>query len=88
MSEDGARAQRAADLLCFLRTIQKPGSPIGDLDEGANLVVAGLIDSLAVLQIAMYLEDTYGINFVMRGIDPGELMSVAGILDLIERATG
>ena len=88
MTRDGARAQRAADLTRFLQTIQKPGLPIDDLDEGANLVVAGLIDSLAVLQIAMYLEDTYGINFVMRGIDPGELMSVAGILDLIEREAG
>ncbi len=88
MSEDGARARRAADLLRFLRTIQKPGFPIDELDEGANLVAAGLVDSLAVLQIAMYLEDTYGINFVVRGIDPGELMSVAGILDLIEREAG
>ena len=59
--------------------------PIDRLDERANLVKVGLIDSLAVLEIVMYLEDTYGIDFMRKGIDPGELVSVTSILDLIER---
>lgn len=70
----------------FLRTIQKPGPPIDAADEAESLVAAGLIDSLAVLQIVAHLEDTYGIDFASRGVEPEELRSIGGILDLIERA--
>jgi acyl carrier protein len=81
------RAGRATALRDFLRTIQKPDRMLDGVDETTSLVEADLIDSLAVLQIVTYLEDTYGIDFVEKGVDPGELMSVGGILDLIERET-
>jgi acyl carrier protein len=82
------RAERMTDLLRFLRTIQKPGAPIETLDEATSLVESGLIDSLAVLEIVVYLEETCGIAFAERGLDPGELVSVGAILDLIDRETG
>ena len=80
-----SRAEDAARLLDFLRTIQKPDSPIEGVDESASLIDAGLIDSLAILEIVAYLERTYGIDFAETGVDPGDLTSIAGILDLIER---
>ena len=79
------RDDRARALLAFLRTIQKPDRPIHTVDEEASLVAAGLIDSLAVLEIVGYLEQTYGIDFAERGIDPGELTSIGGILGVIDR---
>jgi acyl carrier protein len=81
------RQRRKADLIQFLRTIQRPDQPIDDIDEDRHLTESGLIDSLAVLQIVAYLEQTYHIDFQDQGIDPGDLASVASILELIERKT-
>jgi acyl carrier protein len=80
-----SRVERARALLAFLRTIQKPGAPIEQVAEDVSLVEAGLIDSLAVLEIVSHLETTYGLDFAEAGIDPGDLTSIAGILELVER---
>lgn len=58
--------------------------PVESLDEHERLVASGLIDSLSILQIISYLENTYGIDFSSRGVDPEQLGSVGNILDLIE----
>ncbi len=79
-----AREEQKENLLAFLRTIQKAGRPIGGLAEDERLVGSGLIDSLAILQIVTYLETTYDIDFAMRGVDPEQLGSIGGILDVIE----
>lgn len=80
-----SRAERAQGLLAFLRTIQKPGASIEVVDEDVNLVETGLIDSLVVLEIVGYLESTYDLDFADTGIDPGDLATVGGILDLVQR---
>jgi acyl carrier protein len=78
------RRQRKTELLRFLRTIQKAGMPVETVDEKDRLVATGLIDSLAILNIVVYLESTYGIDFSARGVDPEQLGSIGSILDLIE----
>ena len=80
-----AREERKQELLAFLGTIQKAGRPIDSLGENERLVASGLIDSLAILQIVTYLESTYDIDFAMRGVDPEQLGSISGILDVIEQ---
>jgi len=82
------RPQRKAALIEFLRTIQRPDRPIEAIPENQELVESGLIDSLALLQIVSYLEETYRIDFRERGINPSDLGSVGAILDLIERGGG
>jgi acyl carrier protein len=82
----GDRQQKLQHLIQFLRTIQKPGKPVESVGENDSLVASGLIDSLAVVQIVLYLENTYGIDFAARGFDPDRLASMASILDLIEEA--
>ena len=77
--------QRRKALLEFLRSIQKAGLPVEQLTDDARLVHSGLIDSLAILQIVMYLETTYGVDFSTRGVSPEELGSIGGILGLIEK---
>lgn len=79
------REQRRQDLLRFLGSIQKAGMPVETLKDTDRLVASGLIDSLAILQIVSHLEDTYGIDFSVRGLSPEELGSIGGILDVIER---
>jgi len=80
------RQQRQTNLIDFLRTIQKPNKPVESLGIHDSLVDSGLIDSLATLQIVEYLETTYGIDFASMGVDPEQLGSIAGILDLIEKS--
>jgi acyl carrier protein len=81
----GTREQRREDLKVFLRSIQKPNLPIDRLRDDDGLVASGLIDSLAMLQIVLYLESTYKIDFSVTGVDPERLRSMASILDLIEQ---
>lgn len=81
------REQKKNDLINFLRTIQRPDYPLAEIDESLSLTETGLIDSLALLQIIAYLEQTYNIDFRENGIDPGDLRSVNTILDLIARET-
>ena len=69
----------------FLRTIQKPDRPLDTVAETDSLVESGLIDSLALLEIVAFLEEQYRINFAAIGLEPEQLTSVSGILDLIER---
>jgi acyl carrier protein len=79
------RSEHLRELRAFLRTIERPEQPLDDVDEDTSLVAAGLIDSLAVLEIVSYLEQRYGFDFAESGVDPEELTSLRGILDLIER---
>lgn len=80
-----AREQRKAELLGFLREIQRAGLPVESLGEDEGLVASGLIDSLAILQIVVYLESTYEIDFASLGVDPEQLGSIRKILDFIEQ---
>ena len=79
------RERSRQELIDFLRTIQRADYAPAAIDEESGLVESGLIDSLALLQIVTYLEQTYGIDFTERGIDPEDLRSVNSILDLIAR---
>jgi acyl carrier protein len=77
------REQNKEHLIEFLRTIQRADFPSNEIAEETGLVDSGLINSLALLQIITYLEDTYDLDFRDRGISPGDLHSVGAILDLI-----
>jgi acyl carrier protein len=79
------RANRRQELIAFLRGIQKAGVPVESLNDSDGLVSSGLIDSLAILEIVMYLEQTYDIDFSVRGIDPEVLGSIGNILDMVEQ---
>jgi D-alanine--poly(phosphoribitol) ligase subunit 2 len=78
-----ARAEVIAGLRRFVATIQKPNMPIDGIADTDGLVAAGLIDSLAIVQIVLYLESRYGIDFASSGIDPERLASFASIADMV-----
>jgi acyl carrier protein len=79
------RQRHRERVLGFLRTIQKPERPLDTVAETDSLVESGLIDSLALLEIVAFLEEQYRIDFAAIGLEPEQLTSVSGILDLIER---
>jgi acyl carrier protein len=70
--------------MAFLETIRRPDVPLALVRENDNLVRSGLIDSLAILQIIVFLESEAGVDFAATGVDPGQLGSVSRILDLME----
>jgi acyl carrier protein len=69
---------REAHLTEFLSALA-PGR--GAPPEGGRLD----LDSLALLQVVTYLEQTYGIRLAEWDVEPDDLRSVTGILALIER---
>lgn len=84
MADD--RQQRLQGLTDFLRTIQKPGKAIESVGLDESLVTSGLIDSLAIIEIVMFLEKNYGIDFAATGLDPDRLATINGILGVVEEA--
>ena len=67
----------------FLRTIQKPNKPVDSVGVDEPLVASGLVDSLAIMQIVVYLEERHGIDFAAGGFDPDRLGTMGGIVDLV-----
>jgi len=74
------------ELIDFLGTIARPGQRVADCEDRANLFDAGVLDSLAVIQIILYLEQNHGVDLAAQGIDPAELGTIAGMLDVIGQA--
>ena len=74
-------------LIAFLNTVARPGQVAGEGgDDESNLVQANVVDSFAVIQIIFYLEENYGVNLPAMGIDPADLVSIAGMMSVIERS--
>lgn len=82
MTAPDSRRER---LLAFLEGIRRPDRPVSSIRDDDNMVEAGLIDSLAVLEIVMFLETEFSVDFMETGVDPTRLMSIPSILDVIER---
>ena len=61
---------------------------VEDLGVDDPLVASGLLDSLAIMQIVVYLEETYSIDFSASGFDPERLATMGSIAGLIEQARG
>ena len=76
------------DLIAYLRTIARPGQQIDDIGDDINLFDSGVLDSLAVIQIILHLEQNHGVDMAAHGIDPVDLGTIGGILNAIERASG
>ncbi len=81
-----AQTELLTSLRQFLRTIQKPGKPVESLALDDHLVGSGLVDSLAIMQIVVYLEENYGIDFAASGFDPDRLATMGSIVALIEES--
>ena len=64
-----------------LLTSKGDQEPLGDTD---SLVLSGRLDSIDILQIVVFLEGNYGIDFADQPFDQEEFDSIARILKLIE----
>jgi acyl carrier protein len=57
----------------------------GDLDDSASLIVSGIIDSTGMLELVMFLEESFAISIADEDLVPANLDSVDGIAALVER---
>lgn len=80
------REATRAELIEFLNSVVRAGQNVSAVDEETHLIDAGIMDSLALIQIVFYLEQNHDLHLHKLGIDPSDLASVKGILDSIERA--
>lgn len=71
-------------LVEFIGTIKRPDKQVDKIGRDESLVKSRLIDSLAIIQIVLYLESAYRIDFSSTGLDPEQLGTINGILDVIE----
>ncbi len=78
------REHERQEFLRFLQSIQRPDRPIESLQDEDHLADYGLGDSLSLLEIILYFEERYGLDFSERGIDPDELGTVGSLLDLLD----
>lgn len=73
-------------LLDYLGSIARPGRSLEELADDDNLFDAGILDSLAVIQIIVFLEQEHGVDLAARRISPEELGTIGGILRALEPA--
>lgn len=71
------------NVIDFLRTIARPDSDLDSVGDEENLVENGVVDSLAVVQMVVYLETEHQLDVGV--IDPSELVSIQGIVNVISR---
>ena len=79
--------KRRPELIAFLQTVARPGFNPEKISDTANLFDEGLVDSLAFVEIILFLEQSYGIRLDGSSIDPASLSSVTGLLQLIDDET-
>jgi acyl carrier protein len=75
-----------AEVVDFLSTVARPGCQVDRMDDDADLINAGVIDSLAVVQIIAYLEQKHDLHLQSSGIDPADLGTINGIVGAITRS--
>ena len=56
-------------------------------DDSASLVSSGRLDSLDVIEIVVFLEDEFGLNFARIGFDQSHVDSVNSIMKLLGPGT-
>ncbi|WP_438486718.1 phosphopantetheine-binding protein [Streptomyces sp. S186] len=63
-----------------------PDVPAGELADDQDLLADGIIDSLGLLKVIAWLEDTYALNTDDTELDPESFRSVAAIDAFVVRA--
>ena len=59
-----------------------------DLSDDASLLEEGIVDSTGVLELVMFIEETFGLKVADEEIVPDNLDSVSNLADFIKRKQG
>ncbi len=77
----GARAA----IVAFLETIRRPEQSLADIGDDDHLVQSGLIDSLTMLEIVAFLEETWGVGVEDEELVPENFDSIARLTMFVEK---
>ena len=69
----------------FLHVLLAEYGETSDFSDDTSLVISGMLDSLAVLRIVVFLEQEFGLDLSDQGFDQNDFDSVNSIIRLIER---
>lgn len=72
----------------FLRELLAEYGETSDLSDDTSLLISGMLDSLAVLRIVVFLEQEFGLDLSDQGFDQNDFDSVTSILRKIEEGVG
>ena len=64
-----------------------PGEDAANLTDSVQLVRGGILDSLATVELAIFLEEHFGIELAASDLETANLISIASIANLIEAKT-
>jgi acyl carrier protein len=62
------------------------GEPVTDTT--LNLVEAGVIDSVGILEMVVFLEDAFGVTVDQESLNPENFSSVSSIAGFVRRSQG
>jgi acyl carrier protein len=68
----------------FLHELLAEYGETTDFSDDTSLVISGMLDSLAVLRIVVFLEQEFGLDLSDRGFDQNDFDSVTNIMRMIE----
>jgi acyl carrier protein len=67
----------------FIRKLLRSKDDAADFSDSDPLISSGRLQSFDTLEIVLFLEEKYGIDFAKRGFDQDQLDSVNSIMALI-----
>ena len=68
----------------FLQELLAEYGETSEFSDDASLVISGMLDSLAVLRIVVFLEQEFGLDLSDQGFDQNDFDSVTSIMKMIE----
>lgn len=71
-------------LRIFLKELLVEYGETSDFSDDASLLISGIIDSLAVLRIVVFLEQEFGLDLSDQGFDQNDFDSVNSIMGMID----
>lgn len=71
------------NLRAFLQSLMAEYGETAPLGDDDSLVISGLLDSLAILRIVVFLEQEFGLDFADQGFDQNDFDSIGSIMGLL-----
>ncbi|HEY2472523.1 MAG TPA: hypothetical protein VGI45_32360 [Terracidiphilus sp.] len=77
-----------AEVREFVRDLLSANGDMGSLSDQDSLLLSGRLQSIDAVEIVVFLEDSFGIDFAEIGFDREQVDSVDAIYFLVESVTG
>jgi len=67
----------------FVQTLLRPKGDQNGFADDDSLIVSGRLDSVDAIDLLVFLENRYGVDFAVRGFDQNDLDSVDSIVAIL-----